>query len=206
MDQQPLSPPAEPEPSSTANPPSNAPVPLDSPLRTTPIHPCLPDIRVPSSPLKPYQYDPVTCTPIDLKSDSIRSQFDHLRTEYPSPSAALKAQEQVAKEAKRKIEEAEKKREEVQKAMDKKVKERDTEMKVLSKYQKHLRGSLGWLLREDTVIEHPRVFPYSGDSTRIGGARQQYALQLASQPPKLRDRAHAQNTTARNMKRGLMGK
>ncbi|KAF4218621.1 hypothetical protein CNMCM8980_007612 [Aspergillus fumigatiaffinis] len=136
MDQQPLSPPAEPEPTSTANVPSTAPVPLDSRLRTIPIHPSLPDIRVPSSPLKPHQYDPVTCGPIDLESDSIRSQLDHLRREYPSPSAALKAQEQVAKEAKRKIEEAEKKREEVQKAMDKKVKERDTEMKVLSKYQK----------------------------------------------------------------------
>jgi hypothetical protein len=136
MNQQPLSPPAEPDQISTTNLPSNAPVPLDSPLRTTPIHPSLPDIRVPSSPLKPQQYDPVTCTPIDLEADPIRSQLAHLRIEYPSPSAALKAQEQVAKEAKRKVEEAEKKREEVQKAMDKKVKERNTEMKVLSKYQK----------------------------------------------------------------------
>ncbi|RHZ58118.1 hypothetical protein CDV55_105840 [Aspergillus turcosus] len=136
MNQQPLSPPAEPDQISTTNLPSNAPVPLDSPLRTTPIHPSLPDIRVPSSPLKPHQYDPVTCTPIDLEAEPIRSQLDHLRAEHPSSSAALKAQEQVAKEAKRKIEEAEKKREEVQKAMDKKVKERNTEMKVLSKYQK----------------------------------------------------------------------
>ncbi|RHZ59735.1 uncharacterized protein CDV56_107936 [Aspergillus thermomutatus] len=136
MNQQPLSPPAEADPTTTTNPPSNAPVPLDSPLRTTPIHPSLPDIRVPGSPLKPHQYDPVTCTPIDPETDSIRSQLDRLRAEYPSPSAALKAQEQVAKEAKRKIEEAEKKREEVQRAMDKKVKERNTEMKVLSKYQK----------------------------------------------------------------------
>ncbi|RLL96624.1 hypothetical protein CFD26_100746 [Aspergillus turcosus] len=136
MNQQPLSPPAEPDQISTTTLPSNAPVPLDSPLRTTPIHPSLPDIRVPSSPLKPHQYDPVTCTPINLEADTIRSQLNHLRAEYPSPSAALKAQEQVAKEAKRKIEEAEKKREEVQKAMDKKVKERNTEMKVLSKYQK----------------------------------------------------------------------
>ncbi|GIK02442.1 hypothetical protein Aspvir_006497 [Aspergillus viridinutans] len=136
MDQQPLSPPAESDSTLTTNHPLNAPVPLDSPLRTTPIHPSLPDIRVPNSPLKPHQYDPVTCAPIDLESGSIRSHLNHLRTEYPSPSAALKAQEQVAKEAKRKIQEAERKREEVQKAMDKKVKERDTEMKVLSKYQK----------------------------------------------------------------------
>ncbi|KAG2028016.1 hypothetical protein GB937_000466 [Aspergillus fischeri] len=191
MDQPPLSPPAEPEPISTANLPSNAPVPLDSPLRTNPIHPSLPDIRVPSSPLKPHQYDPVTCTPIDLESDSVRTQLDHLRAEYTSPSAALKAQEQVAKEAKRKIEEAEKKREEVQKAMDKKVKERDTEMKVLSKYQKRFAVPLGGCWREDTVVEPLRVVRHSG-LYRNWWQSQLYALQLASKAPKLPDRAYGQ--------------
>ncbi|EAW08170.1 uncharacterized protein ACLA_028960 [Aspergillus clavatus NRRL 1] len=130
MNQLPLSPPAEPTPPS----PISQPVALDSPIRSVPIHESLPSIRVPSE-LKPYQYNPVTCTPLDLDDVSVRAQLSQLREEYPSPEAALKAQEQIAKEVQRKLEEAEKKREEVQKAIDKKVKERNTEMKVLSKYQ-----------------------------------------------------------------------
>ncbi|EAL88277.1 uncharacterized protein AFUA_1G05660 [Aspergillus fumigatus Af293] len=187
MDQPPLSPPAEPESISTANLPSNAPVPLDSPLRTNPIHPSLPDIRVPGSPLRPYQYDPVTCTPIDLESDSFRTQLDHLRTEYATPSAALKAQEQVAKEAKRKIEEAEKKREEVQKAMDKKVKERDTEMKVLSKYQK-----------SGTALRTLQKLGGSHNYVRCNRLRRRQNRQTG---------VYGQhNTAARSLKYGLMGK
>ncbi|OJK02827.1 hypothetical protein ASPACDRAFT_57811 [Aspergillus aculeatus ATCC 16872] len=132
MDQQqlPLSPPSEPTPSPAAKL-----VPLDSPLRTTPIHELLSSIRVPGPPLEPHQYNPVTCEPIDV-DEVVRAQLEQLRQEFPSPEAALKEQEQVAREIKQKMEEAEKKREEVQKAMDKKIKERNTEMKVLSKYQK----------------------------------------------------------------------
>ncbi|PYH76434.1 hypothetical protein BO82DRAFT_296250 [Aspergillus uvarum CBS 121591] len=132
MDQQqlPPSPPSEPTPSLTAKL-----VPLDSPVRTTPIHELLSSIRVPGPPLQPHQYNPVTCEPIHM-DDEMRAQLEQLRQEFPSPEAALKEQEQVAREIKQKMEEAEKKREEVQKAMDKKIKERYTEMKVLSKYQK----------------------------------------------------------------------
>lgn len=65
----------------------------------------------------------------------MRAQLEQLRREYTIPAAALKAQEQAAKEAKRKIEEVGKKREEVQRAMDKKTKEWDTELKVLSKFR-----------------------------------------------------------------------
>lgn len=128
MSHLPLSPPSEP----TGSPPTK-PVPLESPIRTTPIHSTLPDIRVPGEPLEPHNYHPVTCAPID--TDYIRSQFEELRREYPTLDAAREAQEQVAMDVKRKLEDAEKKREEVQRAMDKKVKERNTEMKVLSKYQ-----------------------------------------------------------------------
>ncbi|KAF5864198.1 hypothetical protein ETB97_008404 [Aspergillus alliaceus] len=130
MNQEPLSPPLEP-----TNPPTSNPVPLDSPLRTTPIHPLVPEIRVPGEPLPPHNYHPVTCNQIEAESEDIRAQLENLRKEYTSSDAALKAQEQVAKEVKLKIEEAERKREDVQKAMDKKIKERNTEMKVLSKYQ-----------------------------------------------------------------------
>lgn len=148
MNQQPIAPPSEPTPSTMANI-----IPLDSPLRTTPIHQLLPDIQVPGpkesqdkndqeaeehnkNPLKPHHYHPMTCAPIPLEKDTEeKQQLDALRREYQSPEDALKEQEQVAREAKRRIEAATKKREEVQRAMDKKVKERNTEMKVLSKYQ-----------------------------------------------------------------------
>lgn len=112
---------------------STSTVPLDSPIRTTPIHPDLPEIQVPEGPLPGYNYHPLSCQPLD--DDDLRAELEQLRQEFPSKEAALRAQEQAAKEAKRKIEEAEKKREQVQKAVDKKAKERDTEMKILSKYQ-----------------------------------------------------------------------
>ncbi|KAE8383630.1 hypothetical protein BDV26DRAFT_93695 [Aspergillus bertholletiae] len=130
MNQEPLSPPSEPTPFPTVNP-----VPLGSPQRTTPIHPLLPEVRVPGEPFPPHKYHPVTCTQINVDSEDIRAQLEQLRQEYTSPDAALKAQEQAAREVKQKMEDAERKREDVQKAMDKKIKERNTEMKVLSKYQ-----------------------------------------------------------------------
>lgn len=108
-------------------------VPLDSPIRTTAIHPDLPHIQVPGGPLPVYSYHPITCQPID--DQDLRAELEQLRQEFPSKEAALRAQEQAAKEARRKIEEVEKKREQIQKAIDKKIKELDTEMKVLSKYQ-----------------------------------------------------------------------
>lgn len=118
------------------SPPAESPaaVPLDSTVRTTPIHPDLPEVQVPGDPLPVYRYHPVTCQPID--EADVRAQLDLLRREFPTKETALRAQELAAKEAKRKIEAAEKKREQVQKDIDKKNKERDTELKVLSKYQK----------------------------------------------------------------------
>ncbi|KAL2836625.1 hypothetical protein BJY01DRAFT_221814 [Aspergillus pseudoustus] len=127
MDQPPLSPPSEPSSS-----PNSTPIPLDSPTRTTPIHELVSGIRLPSD-LQTYRYDPVTCAPID--PDDVRAQLEQLRREFPTWDAALKAQEQTARELKQKLEDAERKREEVQKTMDKKIKERNTELKVLSKYQ-----------------------------------------------------------------------
>lgn len=107
-------------------------VPLDSAIRTAPIHPDLPEISVPGEPLPTYRYHPITCQPIE--EQDVRSELESLRQEFPSCEAALSAQEQTAKEAKMKIEGIEKKREQVQKAMDKKIKERDIELKVVSKY------------------------------------------------------------------------
>lgn len=120
--------------SSLLSPPSEAAlaVPLDSPIRTTPIHPDLPEIQVPGDPLPVYRYHPITCQPIE--EPDVLSELEKLRHDFPTRETALRAQEQAAKEVKRKIEEADKKREQVQKEMDKKNKERDTELKVVSKY------------------------------------------------------------------------
>ena len=121
-------------------PSSMRPVPLEASIRTTPIHPLLPDIRVPGEPLSPHRYHPVTCAPIDIAD--VRNQLQQLRKEYPSAVAVLKAQEEAAKEVKRRIDEAERKRNEVQKALDKVILDRDTELKVLSKYQERLQRSI----------------------------------------------------------------
>ncbi|KAJ5894161.1 hypothetical protein N7495_005852 [Penicillium taxi] len=112
---------------------SAAAVPLDSPIRTTPIHLKLMDVQVPEGPLERYFYNPITCQPIN--EQDVSSELEQLRQQYPNKEAALKAQEWIAMEAKKKIDEIEKKKEQVQKAVDKKLKERDTELKVLSKYQ-----------------------------------------------------------------------
>ena len=106
-------------------------VPLDSAIRTTPIHPDLPEIQVPGEPLPSYHYHPITCQP--MEEEDIRAELEKLRQDFPTRETALREQEQAAKEAKRKIEEAEKKREHIQKEMDKKTKERETELKVVSK-------------------------------------------------------------------------
>ncbi|KAJ6079630.1 hypothetical protein N7467_009383 [Penicillium canescens] len=108
-------------------------VPLDSPMRTTPIHFDLSEIKVPDGPLPSYRYHPVTCQPMEIHD--YQSELAKLEREYSSREAASRAQGETAKELKAKIESAQQKREEVQKAIDKKVKERNTEMKVVSKFQ-----------------------------------------------------------------------
>ncbi|CAG8101150.1 unnamed protein product [Penicillium olsonii] len=112
---------------------ASASVPLDSPLRAVPIHPDLPEIKLPEGPLPPHSYHPVTCEPIKAQDHS--DELRRLEQEYTTKEAALLAQERTAQEVKEIIQTAQRKREEIQKAMDKKVKERDTEMKVVSKFQ-----------------------------------------------------------------------
>ncbi|EEA27583.1 hypothetical protein TMatcc_004111 [Talaromyces marneffei ATCC 18224] len=109
-------------------------VPLNSSIRTTPIHPQLPEIRVPQNATIPStHYHPVTCEPINI--EEIQSHLQQLRKEHPSVTAMLKAQEDAVNEIRQKLEEKDRKRNEVQKALDKKAKEWDVEYKILSKYQ-----------------------------------------------------------------------
>jgi hypothetical protein len=109
------------------------PLALNSPSRTAPIHPHLPEIRIPEGSLPSTHYDPVTCEPFN--SEEIRPHLQQLRKEYPSTTAILKAQDDAVREVRQKMEEAERKRGDVQKALDKKMKEWDIEYKLLSKYQ-----------------------------------------------------------------------
>lgn len=109
-------------------------VPLDSSIRTTPIHEQLPEIRVPQSDTVPStHYHPVTCELLNI--EEIQPQLQHLRKEHPSKTAMLKAQEDAVKEIRQKLEEKEKKRDAAQKALDAKAKEWEVEYKVLTKYQ-----------------------------------------------------------------------
>ncbi|OKL60365.1 hypothetical protein UA08_04171 [Talaromyces atroroseus] len=121
---------------------ANDAVPLTSHIRTRPIHPQLPEIRVPGDerregadalPLPSTHYHPVTCEPLNIQD--IQPQLQNLRKEYPSMTAVAKAQEDTVKEIKQKMEEKERKRDEIQKALDKKAKEWEVEYKILSKYQ-----------------------------------------------------------------------
>lgn len=112
-------------------------VPLDSAIRTTPIHPDLPEIQVPGEPKASYYYHPVTCQP--MAEEDVHTELEKLRQDFPTRETALREQEQAAKEAKRIIEEADKKREQIQKEMDKKTKEREMELKVVSKL--HIKAS-----------------------------------------------------------------
>ncbi|WEW55308.1 hypothetical protein PRK78_000737 [Emydomyces testavorans] len=134
MSQLPPSPPPEPRAD------SQEPVPLTAATRTTPIHELLPNIRVPSEPLPPHRYHPVTCAPLDVVE--LRSELQQLRKECTTPVAALKMQKEVAKEAKRRIEEAEAKMDSIQKQMKRKMEERDMERKVFSKIKKEKEGKM----------------------------------------------------------------
>ena len=130
MSHLPPSPPSEPSP-----PPLEAEhVPLDSSIRTCPIHALLPDIRVPSDPLPPCRYHPVTCAPLDVVK--IRSELQQLRKEYPTPTAILKAQDEAAKQVKQRMKAAAEKSDYIQKIMKTKTDERDMERRVFSKIKK----------------------------------------------------------------------
>lgn len=109
-------------------------VPLSSSIRTSPIHPQLPEIRVPQNgTILSTHYHPVTCEPLNI--EEIQPQLQHLRKDHPSMTAMLKAQEDAVKEIRQKLEEKDRKRDSIQKALDKKAKEWDVEYKILSKYQ-----------------------------------------------------------------------
>ena len=99
---------------SESTPRKNAPVPLDAPERTQPIHPSLPSVKLPTIPASadegvksdtyrnvthPSQLHPVTLKPLSIE-DLKANDFHTLREQYSTREAALKARDDAVKELK----------------------------------------------------------------------------------------------------------
>lgn len=80
----------------------------------------------------------MTCNPLDVVE--LRTDLQQLRKEYSTSVAALKAQEEAAREVKKRIEEAEEKTDRIQKLMKRKTEERDTERRVFLKIKRGKEG------------------------------------------------------------------
>jgi predicted acylesterase/phospholipase RssA len=110
---------------------------LDSPIRQVAIHPDLPEVKVPTGDLKPFQYHPVSCEP--LSSEDLQNhKLSQLQKQYTTPEAALKALAEATKEVKDRMAESEKKTREIERKMEEMEKTRETERKVYMKQIKTL--------------------------------------------------------------------
>ena len=113
-------------------------VPLDESLiRQVAIHPNLPEVKVPGGNLKPCLYHPVSCEPFSSE-DLHQYKLPQLRKQYPTPAAALKAQEEAIEELKDMLEKTEKKRREISQLMEEMEKTRGIERKIYLKQGKNL--------------------------------------------------------------------
>ncbi|KAJ9608375.1 hypothetical protein H2200_007363 [Cladophialophora chaetospira] len=126
------------------------PVPLDSPLRTTPIHPSLPSIKVPDTTTTTPNINPITLQPF-TETDLSKHGYEKLRAQiFASPSAAaatsnpevLTAQQkaeisrlrdETANALKQKLDEREARVREIEREMEEKEKIREVERKVFRK-------------------------------------------------------------------------
>jgi septal ring factor EnvC (AmiA/AmiB activator) len=110
---------------------------LDSPIRQVAIHSDLPEIKVPTGDLKPFQYHPVSCEP--LSSEDLQNhKLPQLQKQYTTPEAALKAQAEATKEVKDRMAQAEKKTREIERKMEEMEKTREIERKIYMKQGKTL--------------------------------------------------------------------
>ena len=113
-------------------------IPLDSSVREQAIHPELPEVKVPKSDLKPYQYHPVSCEMLTAE-DLQHHKLPQLQKQYPTSDAAAKARAEAIKEVKERMAEVEKKTREIDQQRDEMEKTRETERRVFWKNGKHLR-------------------------------------------------------------------
>ncbi|ERF72643.1 hypothetical protein EPUS_05697 [Endocarpon pusillum Z07020] len=112
-------------------------VPLDSEIRQVAIHPELPEVKVPSTDMKPYHYHPVSCELLSSE-DLQHHKLPQLQKQYTTPEAALKAQAEAVKEVKDKMAEAERKTREINQQMEEMEKTREIERKIYMKQGKNL--------------------------------------------------------------------
>ena len=110
---------------------------LDSSVREVAIHPDLPEVKVPSVDLKPYQYHPVSCEPLSSE-DLQHHKLSQLQKQYTTPEAASKAQAEAIKQVKDKMAEAERKTRDINQQMDEMEKTREIERKIYMKQGKNL--------------------------------------------------------------------
>ncbi|KAL6245431.1 hypothetical protein RBB50_007430 [Rhinocladiella similis] len=121
------------------------PVPLDSPLRTTPIHPSVPSVKVPANAV--WNMNPITLQPF-TEEELVKYGYEKVRAEVHSArgtdakgKAGAKAKEQevarlreeTANMLKQKLEERENKLREITREMEEKEKIREVERKVFRK-------------------------------------------------------------------------
>lgn len=106
-------------------------VPLDSPHRTTPIHPSITSIRLPSDAGK-TNLNPITLKPFTDAELKLYG-FDKLRTSLGSKEEVGHAKEDAIKHLKDRLEEREKKAREIEHDMSEKEKIREVERKVYRK-------------------------------------------------------------------------
>jgi len=118
------------------------PVPLDSPLRTTPIHPSIPSIRVPAD-ASTSNLNPITLQPF-TGAELERYGFEKLRRELgggerpgDESEALQKAKDDAVRQLKARMEERDAKSKEIEREMDEKEKIREVERKV---YRKKMGG------------------------------------------------------------------
>ena len=122
---------------------------LSSPSRTRPIHPLLPEIKVPSGtlitanttspplskpePIPTSHYHPSSCEPLTAE-ELAHHKFHNLHSQYASdPQGARVALEGAVAEARLRIDESERRRKDIEREMEEKEKTRDFERRIFMK-------------------------------------------------------------------------
>ncbi|KIW16349.1 hypothetical protein PV08_06400 [Exophiala spinifera] len=128
-----------------ANSAEHGPVPLDSPLRTTPIHPAVPAVKVPAD--AAWNLNPITLQPFTDEEltkygyEKVRAEVNSARGVDAKGKAGVKAKqeevarlrEETANMLRQKLEERETKLREITREMEEKEKIREVERKVFRK-------------------------------------------------------------------------
>lgn len=109
--------------------------PLDSSLRTEPIHPLIIEVKlssanIPNAPLTTL--NPITLRPFTI--DELRAhKLESLLSQYPTSEAAAQAREDTATELRKLLDDNERKNKEIDRELEEKEKTREIERKVFAR-------------------------------------------------------------------------